>query len=113
MRDYTVERRGVVLMIRCAGRLTIEVTGRLKSEVDELFREGGFSVFAVDLSRVRFLDSSGIGLLVTLHSRSLSRKLPFRLLSPSEEVSKTLDLVKLYDFFEYVGREDELDLPFV
>lgn len=110
MWDFEIKRRGNALLVRCAGQLTIEVAGRIKRDLDACFNEGGFSVLAMDLSQVRYLDSSGIGLLVALHSRTLSRDLAFRLLAPSEEVGKTLNLVKLLDFFKYVGSVEDLDL---
>jgi anti-sigma B factor antagonist len=110
MRDFDIEVRSGLLLVRCSGRLSIEMTGRLKNELDMRLREGGLTVFALELSRVRFLDSSGIGLLVTLRSRAVSRGMDFRLLRPSEEVVRTLELVKLGDFFEYAESEKELDL---
>ncbi|MGE4290754.1 MAG: STAS domain-containing protein [Desulfovibrio sp.] len=110
MSGLCIEKRGELLLIRCSERLTLEVTGHLKSELEMRFVEGLFSVLALDLSPVYFLDSSGIGLLMTLRSRAARLGIVCWLLCPSSEVVRTLELVKLFDFFEYAESEKELGL---
>ncbi|MEF2144099.1 MAG: STAS domain-containing protein [Desulfovibrionaceae bacterium] len=110
MRGFVLERLGRALLVRCTGPLTIEVVGDLKREMEGHFAVGGFAVLAVDLSDVDFLDSSGIGALVSLNSRAASTGRLFRLLKPSIKVQKTLDLVKLLDFFSFEECEQNLEL---
>jgi len=54
---------------------------------------------ALDLGRVRFIDSTGIGLLLSLrlHLRTAGRRLV--LLEPSRVVRRALDKMRLREFF--------------
>lgn len=53
----------------------------------------------VDASRVQFVDSTGLGLLVRLHKGTRDAGRQFALLAPSPTVRKALELVRLRDFF--------------
>jgi anti-sigma B factor antagonist len=62
----------------------------------------------MDLSRIRFMDSAGIGFLVAMNTRVQNGGGSFYLYKPSLQVTKTLELVQLIDFFEFCATEDEL-----
>jgi anti-sigma B factor antagonist len=55
----------------------------------------GCAQLAIDLSAVTFMDSSGLGALVTLDNEAESRQVGFAVLNPSERVDRLLTLTGL------------------
>jgi anti-sigma B factor antagonist len=56
----------------------------------------------VDLSALTFLDSSGLGTLISLHKTLRSRNGTVRLLKPAPAVRQILELTRLHRVFEIV-----------
>jgi|SRR5579859_6786704 len=57
----------------------------------------------IDLSHMTYLDSCGLGALVTLHKAACSRAGKLRLLAPQPPVQQILELTRLDRVFEVVG----------
>lgn len=57
----------------------------------------------IDLSRTTYLDSCGLGALVTLHKAACGRAGKLRLLAPQPPVQQILELTRLDRVFEVVG----------
>jgi anti-sigma B factor antagonist len=57
----------------------------------------------LDLSALTFLDSSGLGTLVSLHKTLRSRNGTVRLLQPAANVRQILELTRLNRVFEIVN----------
>jgi anti-sigma B factor antagonist len=108
MEGLKFESRNGSLLASYDGELTLEVTRDLKKSVQEKIDETGCKLLAMDLSRVNFIDSSGIGFLVSLASRLKGAGVDFVLYRPSAQVAKTLELVQLKDHFNTVDSEREL-----
>ncbi|MDK2954562.1 MAG: anti-sigma factor antagonist [Desulfovibrionales bacterium] len=98
------------LLVICRGEITIEVTGEMRQTVEDNLHSQTFEALVLDLSGVRFMDSSGIGSLVALNSKIKSSGKDFYILSPSDQVRKTLELVQLLSFFHIVDTKEELEL---
>ena len=58
------------------------------------------STIELDLSDVRFLDSSGLGALISLHKTMCSQNGQVRLLNPSDTAQQILELTRLHRLFE-------------
>jgi anti-sigma B factor antagonist len=56
----------------------------------------------LDLSSLTFLDSSGLGTLISLHKTLRSRNGMVRLLQPAPNVRQILELTRLHRVFEIV-----------
>ncbi len=56
----------------------------------------------LDLSSLTFLDSSGLGTLISLHKTLRSRNGTVRLLKPAPNVRQILELTRLHRVFEIV-----------
>jgi len=52
------------LVVRLVGELDMMVTDRLRQELDETIDQGRVRVLIIDLERVSFIDSSGLGVLI-------------------------------------------------
>ncbi len=103
---------GSWMQVVLSGELTMEVIEDLKLEFEEIF-ERPWQVLAAEVSQVRFMDSSGIGFLTALNNRSHQENRIFCLLSPSQQVAKTLKLVNLWDLFYTVHSKEELEERFL
>ncbi len=62
--------------------------------------DGGDSCF-LDLRGVEFIDSTGVGLLIRLQKRARAERKELVLLAPSRAVRRSLELMRLQDFFRH------------
>lgn len=58
----------------------------------------------LDFSATRFLDSSGLGALISLHKAMATRGGTVRILSPTPQVQQILELTRMHRLFEIVTR---------
>jgi len=86
--------------------MTLDVTGELKVAFDAILADA--ECLILDLSGVSFIDSSGIGFLVSLASRVENEAKSFYLYRPGAQVVRTLELVQLKKYFKIIGTEEEL-----
>jgi anti-sigma B factor antagonist len=108
MERMSIEKKGQACILRYSGELTLEVIDSLKDEIEGYLSGDECMVLVMDLSQTVFLDSSGIGFLVHINNRKTTKNKEFYLLAPSPQVRKTLNLVKLIDFFNILEQEDEI-----
>jgi anti-sigma B factor antagonist len=57
----------------------------------------------IDLSQMLFLDSCGLGALISLHKTACSRDGQVRLLHPTPAVQQILELTRMHRLFEIVN----------
>ena len=95
--DCTVQDN--ILYIRLEGDLIEEFRGHslLQTVNDKL--EENILLGAVDLSKVRYINSTGIGLLVSILTKFRNRGGELILINPSEHTKKMLIATKLYAIF--------------
>jgi anti-sigma B factor antagonist len=75
-----------------------EVGPKLVEVVSDAIQEGA-RTFVIDLSEVRYISSSGIGLLITMLTKMRNVGGEVYLTSPSEHVKKLLIITKLNNIF--------------
>lgn len=75
-----------------------EVGPKLVEIVSDSIQEGA-KTFVIDLSEVRYISSSGIGLLITMLTKMRNVGGEVYLTSPSEHVKKLLIITKLNNIF--------------
>jgi anti-sigma B factor antagonist len=61
----------------------------------------------VDLTDVRYINSSGIGVLITIHTKFKNKSGELFLINPSEHVKKLFIITKLQSIFNIVLSESE------
>src|SRR3954465_12115536 len=86
-----VDETRTALVARVSGEIDAQTAPQLE---ERLSHTSGKSL-SVDMSRVTFLDSSGLSALLRLRARASS----LRVINPSEPVARLLRLVDLYDHF--------------
>ena len=65
----------------------------------KLSPEAGGRKFLVDLSKVEFIDSSGVGALLSLFKKSQTSESDFIFLNPHPTAQSVLELLKLHRVF--------------
>ncbi|MCE7055623.1 STAS domain-containing protein [Algoriphagus sp. AGSA1] len=83
-----------------------EVGPKLVEVVSDALEEGA-KTFVVDLSEVRYISSSGIGLLITMLTKMRNKDGEVYLTAPSEHVKKLLIITKLNNIFTVYDSIDE------
>ena len=87
-----------------------EVGPRLAEMVSDSIEEG-LKLVVIDLEKVRYISSSGLGLLITLLTKMKNTGGELVLTAPSEHVKKLLIITKLNGIFKVLDSVDELTIP--
>jgi anti-anti-sigma factor len=102
-----VRQIGHVAVVDLAGKITI-------GEGDAVLREGVFKLLESDqkqvllnLRKVPYMDSSGIGEMVACYKAARDKNGTVKLLNPSEKVSDLLQITGLEEMFETYRDEKE------
>lgn len=93
------DKGDVVLMIIKEERLDAHNSGELKTRMLGLFEDGKINI-AIDLSDVRFVDSSGLGALVSGYKNASARNGNLKLCSLQSQVKSMFELTRLHRVFE-------------
>lgn len=105
--NLKLEENGkVMLVIVKEERLDAHNSEHLKQELSRLFGEGKTSV-VVDLKEVRFIDSSGLGALVSGFKNASSRQASIKLSSLQSQVKSMFELTRLHRVFDIYTTIDE------
>ena len=90
----TYEKSGNITVIDCPQRLDANVSDDLKKIIIDLV-EGNKYKFIVNLSATKYVDSSGLGAIVSRISVARSNKGDVRLVTKTKEILDLLDLTRL------------------
>jgi len=98
--EYSFQLDNGVLVINLSGDLIGEENGpAIVAEMEGYNTEGNLVVI-VDISHVRYINSSGIGVLITLLTKARNKGGELCLIKPSESVRKLLIITKLQAIFK-------------
>lgn len=89
--DINVTTSGDKAEIAVVGELDFHSAPQLRETIVELVSQGVVDVI-VDLSRLEFIDSSGLGILVAARNRTAERGGSLLLRSPSAQTSRVLEI---------------------
>jgi anti-sigma B factor antagonist len=116
------EWEGDRVLVSTTGELDLATSPLLEQETRALVARGARHV-TIDLSRLTFVDSSGLRVLILLHERSLEDGWQLSLTAPSEQARAVFRISgadehlpfveQLHDVSEGRGAEEEEDPPFV
>ncbi len=102
-----VRSEGDVSVVDLSGKITIgEGDVVLRETVETLLKEGRSNI-VLNLARISYMDSAGIGELVACYKRSREKGGQLKLLNPSGKVYDLLQLTKLEEIFETFRDEGE------
>jgi anti-sigma B factor antagonist len=85
--------------VTLGGELEFGTAASLRTTLSDLVQQGGGPV-VVDLAQLRFIDSSGLSLLVQAKQRFAAQGRTFELRAPNERVSRVIETSGLGELFE-------------
>jgi anti-sigma B factor antagonist len=105
--NLKTEKRNDIIVINVREeRLDAHNSGELKSEMQKLFEEGNKNIL-IDLKDVRFIDSSGLGALVSGFKNAISHQGNLKLSSLQPQVKSMFELTRLHRVFEIFASTSE------
>jgi anti-sigma B factor antagonist len=105
--NFAQEIKSKTLILRISGDLIGEDNGaQLVSAVNEAMSHQVLMCI-VDISGLRYINSSGIGVLITILTKFRNKGGEVYLMNPSESVKKLLIITKLNSIFQIIKSEDE------
>ena len=108
----SVRQIGHVSVVDISGKITIgEGDVVLRDKVNELL-DGDNKHILLNLEKVSYMDSAGIGELVACYKRAKEKDGTVKLLNPSGKVYDLLQLTKLEEVFETYKNEGEALVSF-
>jgi anti-sigma B factor antagonist len=106
--NYTYEIKGDTLIIRITGDLIGENGGVGILEIAKDAIDKKVLNCVVDISTLRYINSSGIGVLITILTKFRNKGGEVYLMKPSESVQKLLVITKLNSIFQIIQTEEEV-----
>jgi anti-sigma B factor antagonist len=104
---FKTEVKGNLFFISLSGDLIGEDSGLSLVEKANNAVNEGVKYCLVDISDLRYVNSSGIGVLITILTKFRNKGGEVFLMKPSEAVQKLLIITKLNAIFQIVNSEDE------
>ncbi|ACM21383.1 anti-anti-sigma factor [Geotalea daltonii FRC-32] len=92
-------KNDIVIIYVNEERLDAHNSGELKVEVQKLFEQGRKNML-IDLKDVRFIDSSGLGALVSGFKNAISHQGNLKLSTLQSQVKSMFELTRLHRVFE-------------
>ena len=108
--NYSQRKEGQVHYLFMEGDLIGDEVGPIIAELVSDSVEEGIKTMVIDLDKVRYISSSGLGLLITLLTKMKNAGGELFLTAPSEHVKKLLLITKLNGIFTVVESVKELNL---
>lgn len=95
----TERQAGPVTVLALSGKLTLDDAGQLKGKVTDLL-SGGKKQIVVNLGEVSYIDSSGLGELVSCHTTATREKGKVKLSNVGKKGVELLVITKLNMVFD-------------
>jgi anti-sigma B factor antagonist len=106
--NFAQEIKGNSLILRISGDLIGEDNGtQLIAAVNDAVSHQ-VRACIIDISELRYINSSGIGVLITILTKFRNKSGEVYLMNPSESVSKLLVITKLNAIFQIIKSEEEI-----
>ena len=95
----TIRQVGQVSVVEVSGKLTSLETGALSNSIAQLLRDGRKQIL-LNLNRLTYLDSSGIGDLVRTYMSVIKRGGEMKVVGLTNKAEEILKITKLYQVFQ-------------
>ena len=103
--SFAIKKQGEVVVVDVEGQLIVGNRQELKQKVlDEL--ERGEKKFLIDFSQTGYIDSSGLGVLVSLSKKIREMGGELRLSSLNEDLRTLFELTKLDTLFQIADNKE-------
>jgi len=102
----TESNGGIVIVFVKEERLDAHNSGELKIELNRLFEAGTVNLI-IDLKEVFFIDSSGLGVLVSGFKNASTRQGSIKLSGLQTQVKSMFELTRLHRVFDIFATADD------
>ncbi len=107
--NFSQEIKAKTLKLHISGDLIGEDNGiQLVAAVNDAVSHQVLTCI-IDISGLRYINSSGIGVLITILTKFRNKGGEVYLMSPSESVKKLLVITKLNSIFQVIESEEDID----
>lgn len=107
MTTYTLEEKNDYIAIRFQGDITLEYSFDFKEKIKEQLASLDCYRVIVNLTDVEFMDSSGLGMLISLFKETNEKKGQIVYFGVHDYIHKLFALVKLDQVFKIADSEEE------
>lgn len=97
--NLTTVKKGDVAVIKCAGSLDADSIPVFKKAAYDLFDKGTIK-FVLDASQMDFVDSMGLGVLISLLRRVKQKDGDIKVASLTPDVKTVFEITRLYKLFD-------------
>jgi len=104
--DISSRAKGEVVILDISGEIDLYNAPEIKDIVNKLIEQKKYSV-VINLKEVTYIDSSGIGALISSLSNLKKYQGGLKIINVFASVKKVFELTKLTSFFEIYDSEEE------
>jgi anti-sigma B factor antagonist len=104
--DINTRNKGDIVILDIAGEIDLYNAPEIKDIINKLIEEKKFNVI-INLEQVSYIDSSGIGALISSLSNLKKYQGGLKIINVFASVRKVFELTKLTSFFEIYALEEE------
>ena len=104
--DISQKRHGDIVILVIIGEIDLYNAPEIKDIINKLIEERIYNVI-IDLEKVSYIDSSGIGALISSLSNLKKYQGGLKIINVYASVKKVFELTKLTSFFEIYDSEEE------
>ena len=94
-----IEQQGDISILHCGGSLDADSVNSFKKVAYDLVEKGSVKI-VVDCAKVSFVDSMGLGALISLLRRARSRQGDVKVTSLTEDVRTVFEITRLHRLFD-------------
>ncbi len=94
---------GSTVVARLDGELDEHTAAGVREKLDRRIEQGGFRNFVFDFSRLKFMDSTGIGVLLGRYKILKRSGAGIYIASPNPHVDKILSLAGIYSIIQKIN----------
>lgn len=97
---FSYEVRRNTLTVWLSGELDHRMAAQVRSEIDDLLDDNRIRRLVFDVSRLEFMDSSGIGLIIGRYKRVSRRGGTVAVAAPGRRIDKLFEMSGVYQVVE-------------
>lgn len=76
------------------------VKNSIKTKIEEIHKQTPINTVIIDIADVDFIDSTGVGVFISIYKFLAERQISFKLVHPKDIVNKVLTITKLGNIIE-------------
>ena len=104
--EIKVEKKGDVAILHCSGSLDADTVALFKKRTNELY-DGGMTKFVLETIKLSFIDSMGLGAMISLLRRVREKSGDVKILGLSREVNEIFEITRLNKLFDVCKDVDD------